>query len=232
MGCGISRSHLYDEGVTAVSSRSPFHHHHKTTTPPPKLLIDSPIVHHPPVLQKIKTVGANHRIYNDDIGRSLSNSESGSMWFGSPSFRVYVQSAPDGNAKTGDEMGKGNVVEPPSSSPSSTTVTNPPLAPPSLPHPPLPHTSTAATSTVANTRTSHLNPLDDHLVHQNPLVTVTDVSSVRQVCVWGDSNENELAERKDVRGGRFRKVFQVHRVAFWHGGPWHVGHVKETREAA
>ncbi|CAH1437815.1 unnamed protein product [Lactuca virosa] len=50
-----------------------------------------------------------------------------------------------------------------------------------------------------------------------------------EVCVRGDLAGKEEA---DTRGGRYRKVFQVHRVTFWHGRAWHPGHPKATRKAA
>ncbi|MFS7956453.1 hypothetical protein Hanom_Chr07g00654801 [Helianthus anomalus] len=95
MGCGMSKSHLLDEGF---GSRNPFHFHHKTNTPSPKLLKGSSepsIADHHPVLQKINTAPVN-----------LGNDNSDAMWIGSPSFRVYVQS----DRTTGDEQEKQTVI--------------------------------------------------------------------------------------------------------------------------
>ncbi|KAI3520648.1 hypothetical protein L1887_10098 [Cichorium endivia] len=49
-----------------------------------------------------------------------------------------------------------------------------------------------------------------------------------EVCVLRDFEGKEQADKSDTRGGRFRKVFKVHRVTFWHGRAWYPGHPKAT----
>ncbi|KAI7754577.1 hypothetical protein M8C21_003767 [Ambrosia artemisiifolia] len=103
MGCGMSKSHLLDEGF---GSRNPFQFHHKTNNTSPELLIndssdssDPSLVDHPPMLQKIHTSPVHHG--NDNL-----NPNSDAMWIGSPSFRVYIQSSPT----IGHEQGKQTVI--------------------------------------------------------------------------------------------------------------------------
>ncbi|PWA57095.1 hypothetical protein CTI12_AA412530 [Artemisia annua] len=80
-------------------------------------------------------------------------------------------------------------------------------------------------------------PDDDHVATKGAVTVIgihggENLTCNRKDCIWEDSKGMDQEDKKDTRGGRFRKVFHVQRATFWPTDASHVGHAKATRKVA